>query len=200
MKFMDVTTSIWEFANIPYMLGVYVDIFPLDNCPSDPSKMLRIKEKLNSVFFKYFRSIEVWNYQILFKLLIARDWDSFCRISKTKFCYATRKRLFHNQILNFLKELSSTKDGPFLFNSTDVYAECLVFKKEWFEHPIDMPFENLTIKIPNAYDEYLHYLYDDYMKLPPLEERQSHHSRHYVCLDKWVSIQEAKRALKRNKN
>jgi lipopolysaccharide cholinephosphotransferase len=107
---------------------------------------------------------------------------------ETKFKFAPHKKKFHKRVLTLLEKLKSFKGDSYYFNSTDVYAECLVFKKEWFENAIDVPFENIKIKIPGSYDEYLKFLYGDYMQLPPPQERTSHHSRHFVCLEKWMSI------------
>jgi lipopolysaccharide cholinephosphotransferase len=187
MKFMDMSTSIWEFERIPYMLGVYVDIFPLEDCPDNPTEMIEVKEKLNNVFFQYFRSLEVWTISDLWHNYRSSKY-MFKYAYETKFKFAPHKKKFHKRVLTLLEKLKSFKGDSYYFNSTDVYAECLVFKKEWFENAIDVPFENIKIKIPGSYDEYLKFLYGDYMQLPPPQERTSHHSRHFVCLEKWMSI------------
>lgn len=201
MKFMDMNTSIWEYKRIPYMIGVFVDIFPLDDCPDDPKAMIEIRNQLNNTFFQYFRSLEEWTMLDLLKMLVHRNWPVFSYGYDTKFHYAPKRKVFHKRVLMLLDELTHFK-GEYYFNTTDVFAECLVFKKEWFDNPVDMPFEDITIKIPGSYDEYLKYLYEDYMKLPPIEERKSHHVRTYMNLDRWVSIDEAKslvRASGRNR-
>ncbi len=187
MKFMDMSTSIWEFDRIPYMLGVYVDIFPLEDCPDNPTEMIEIKEKLNNAFFQYFRSLEVWT---MFDLWHKYRYDKymFNYAYDTKFHLAPHKKKFHRAVLILLEKLKHFKGDSYYFNSTDVYAECLVFKKEWFDKAIDVPFENIKIKIPGSYDDYLRFLYGDYMLLPPPQERISHHSRHFVCLEKGMSI------------
>lgn len=40
---------------------------------------------------------------------------------------------------------------------------------------VDMPFEDITIKVPKNYDQLLRAMYGDYMQLPPLEKRQNHY-------------------------
>jgi lipopolysaccharide cholinephosphotransferase len=198
MKFMDMNTSIWEFERIPYMIGVYVDIFPLDDCPDDPKAMIEIKKQLNNTFFQYFRSLEKWTMLDLLKMLVVRNRPAFSYRYDTKFHYAPKKRVFHKKVLMLLDELTRFK-GENYFNTTDVYVEGEVFKKEWFDNPIEVPFENIKIKIPGSYDEYLKYVYNDYMTLPPIEERNSHHARTYMCLDRWVSIDEAKKIVRQSK-
>ena len=42
-------------------------------------------------------------------------------------------------------------------------------------HFVDMDFENLKVKVPVGYDDFLKCHYGDYMKLPPKEEQVPHH-------------------------
>lgn len=39
---------------------------------------------------------------------------------------------------------------------------------------VDMPFENITVKMPNQYDVCLRRIFGDYMQLPPEEKRANH--------------------------
>ena len=60
-----------------------------------------------------------------------------------------------------------------------------------------MPFENITIKVPEDCDGYLRFLYGNYMQLPSEDERISHHSRYFVSLDRGYTIKEARKLLKK---
>lgn len=40
---------------------------------------------------------------------------------------------------------------------------------------VDMPFEDITVKVPKNYDKLLRAMYGDYMQLPPPEKRQNHY-------------------------
>lgn len=48
-----------------------------------------------------------------------------------------------------------------------------------FEEVIDVKFENLVLKSPARYDEFLRVRYGDYMQLPPEDQRHPYHGRHY---------------------
>ena len=47
--------------------------------------------------------------------------------------------------------------------------------REELQDTIDVPFENITVKLPRAYDAILTRGYGDYMKLPPVEKRKNHY-------------------------
>ncbi len=50
-----------------------------------------------------------------------------------------------------------------------------VFPIEWFEHYEDVEFEGHKFKAIRDRKKFLELRYGDYMKLPPKEERISHH-------------------------
>lgn len=197
MKFMDTNTSIWEFEQIHYMLGVYVDIFPLDDCPSEDHKMIQTKEMFNNAFFDYFRSIQKWSLMDVIKPILRKDKHGF----KLAFLFlikdVLKRKKYHKRVLALMKEMVVYKDCSHYFNSSYVYAEFKSFPKKWFADAVDVDFENTKIKVPSGYDSYLRFEYGDYMQLPPEEERVSHHSRYYVNLDRGISIKEAQKIIKK---
>lgn len=198
MKFMDTRTSIWEFERIPYMIGVYIDVFPLDEYnKEDIPHVKRIKKELDVSFRFYFQSLEDWSMRELFSMLFYRNWRELKNCLEKKLNNIRNRRKFHNQVLTYLEELSSSKRGTLYVSSTDVYLECPIFEKSWFENPIDVPFEDLTIKIPSGYDNFLRSLYGDYMTLPPIEERKTTHSRKYVSLAQGLTIGEVRKLLRK---
>lgn len=57
------------------------------------------------------------------------------------------------------------------------------YDKEWFDHYIEVPFEDRTMPIPAGYDGYLRTAFGDYMELPPEEQRVAHHDCVILDLD-----------------
>lgn len=57
--------------------------------------------------------------------------------------------------------------------------EKMAWRKCYFENTIDMPFENIIVKVPAGYDEILKGTYGDYMKYPPLEKRGVWHGGNF---------------------
>ena len=197
MKFMDMSSSVWEFERKPYMLGEYIDIFPLDSYqPDDISHIKELKKKLDESFFAYFRCLDRWTVREITSALWHCSRSNFKRFCIENLSNIKNVRDYHSQLLALLDELSSTKEGSLYLSSNDVYEEFPIFEKTWFDQPVDMPFENMTIKVPNGYDAYLRVLYGDYMQLPPEEKRVSHHSRYFVSLEKGLSIRQARAVMR----
>ena len=69
-------------------------------------------------------------------------------------------------------------------------------KREWFESMRDGEFEGVKVKIPCGYHEYLSGIYHDYMQLPPVEKRVSHHYHYYLNLDRHLTIEQIKKLNK----
>ena len=78
----------------------------------------------------------------------------------------------------------NTSDGDRYVSFTE--SGMYMFPQKWFEEYIIVPFEDLSVRLPKYYDEYLTYIYGDYMKLPPIEERVGDgiHGKYYVNLKK----------------
>ncbi len=58
-----------------------------------------------------------------------------------------------------------------------------IYESEWFEETCDVDFEGNLFKAPIGKHEYLTLLYNDYMKLPPIEDRN--HMNH-VWKNYWI--------------
>ena len=57
---------------------------------------------------------------------------------------------------------------------------------------INHKFEECEIAIPKDFNLYLTILYGDYMTLPPIEERITHHYHYFVDLEHRYTIDECK--------
>ena len=53
-------------------------------------------------------------------------------------------------------------------------AKKWIIEKKEIEQLVDVPFENITVKIPCGYDAILTRCYGDYMKLPDEKDRVNH--------------------------
>ena len=198
-KFVDASTSIWEVEQVPYMLGAYIDIFPLDDCPDDYDDLIRTKEAMNETFFLYFHSLYQWKCTDLIKFFLTGQMNLFKKVFGMKFYHAYKKKTYYHQLRTLLEKLASASGDRLCASLLDPFDQRYIYEKKWFESYIDVEFENIKIKVPSGYDAYLHYLYGEYMQLPPIEDRKSHHERYYVNLEKGLSIEEAKKIINKQK-
>ena len=58
-----------------------------------------------------------------------------------------------------------------------------IYDKEWFGSDKEVSFEDSTFLVPENYDAYQRHIYGDYMQLPPVEKRVSHHDAIYSNTD-----------------
>ena len=165
-KFCDARTKLIfpNSENIPG-LGVFVDVFPLDNVPENKSKTK-----------KFFRKQE-----LLFQERIASITKK--HVKRKGFIKNLLAFILHvaSRFMNVFKIVRKIDKNAKKYNgiSTPVCACNVmvpkVFKKEYFESSIDCAFEDSMLPIPVGADEVLKIQYGDYMKLPPEEQRVYKH-------------------------
>lgn len=149
--------------------GIFIDIFPFDNSPN--SNFLKKLHSFETYILKRFilskLGYEVWNDNSIFK----------------KNIYRTISFIVHFYPLEKLKKLLCEKIKRYNHINTDnlvniggsygYYKETM--ERKWLNNLVDVEFEGITFKAPENYDEYLKYLYGDYMTLPPEGERYNRH-------------------------
>lgn len=192
-KWVNCGTTLIEEASLPVVLGVYVDIFPLDSCD------MRDIEKINRSFMRHsthlVRSCRNWKPSDVLKTIVPFHPVKFFRRIVDIVYFSKREEIERNHFLSFqnglLEQGGSEKLVP--FSALDVKKE--IYNPEWFSDVVEFPFEGIMIKLPIGYDECLHQYYGDYMCEPPLEKRQSTHKRFYLNLDRRLTSQEISELL-----
>ena len=199
-KFYDTNTTIWETEDFSFVIGVYIDIFPLDMCDYDIDEIRTMRSSYNSLIREYKQSVRYYTFDTLL---------SFCKEKNyRKVAYYIRKFIinkcligpnyYRKRIHEFENGLKK-REGDYLFHIYFTYdVEKEIFKKDWFKDYIEMPFEDFKIRIPKGYKEYLTQLFGDYMTPPPIEMQKSHHYHYFVGLDRKYTIEEIKE-IKRNR-
>lgn len=169
MRLADTKTKV-DFPNIdPYFEdGVWIDILPIDNIP-DSDKDLREKEKKLARLFRVYRAKtrKGWNRRTSFlKNLI------YIFIKVITFPISTK--WLRKRIEDVMKSDNNnqTTSKSFL---TNYYHRPYRFPSEVFEGDVELEFEGENYPVISGYDEYLRCEYGDYMQLPPVEKRISHH-------------------------
>lgn len=169
-KIMDKTTLVkTDNFNVYDELGIYIDLFPIDNIPNS-----KIKRKL---FFN-----KIWYGRKAINYLTIED-------------KSTLKKIYQRLIKKIVEGIGYKKINTFIDKECRKYSNIQTehattilgsFKKEkileknWFSQVEYVKFENLLLPIPIGYKEYLTVLYGDYMKLPSVDQQQGHGMKAFI--------------------
>ena len=196
-KFYDSNTTLVEYSCYPTCrIGVYIDIFALDEVEDDEDlRQKKIEyERLSTRFQKTFFSPS-WNW-IRGNLLRMRFKDIWETLSLC-YCRKSKKTSIRNKFIEYEMKWRNDR-GDFLFFHKSLYKiDKEIFRKEWFKSYVYLPFEDYRIRVNKEYDKYLTHLFGDYMTPPPVEQQKSHHYHYYLNLKESLTLEEVKRRIKR---
>ena len=149
--------------NLSINHGVFIDIFPIDGYPSDYKKAKKIKQKSNLVK----KALNSYYYPSSFR---KRLTSIISKIILGKFTKKSIITYFDNYAkkIKYEESLLTTCHGG-------VWGDKEIVKKEYYGQGKLIKFENLFVNGPEKIEDYLKSKYGDYMQLPPIEKRVSHH-------------------------
>ena len=148
--------------------GVYIDIFPFDDIPSDMKIMKKVVNRQ-----KMWKALN--NLRITVKF---PETDGIIKVLAKKMGRVFAKLIGTKTIFTNMQKAAKANYGQECTMAGDLMCDPRIktcFKKEFFNETVDVQFENDYFKAPKAYDEYLRHCYGDYMQLPPVEERKAIH-------------------------
>ncbi len=165
-----------HMANIPREEKAWIDIIPLDGFPD--SKIERFFHEIHLSFWWDLNQIVQFDEMVDQKrkrnmiakcaIKIASLFKWIGKIVNYKVCL---KHL--NKVLMKYPYNSKTK---YIINYLAAYGFDETFTRKSFEQTSKFEFEQRKINGPKGYDDVLKKIYGDYMKLPPIEDRNKHHS------------------------
>jgi len=169
------TTYIEESVkNIKMNHGVYIDIFPLDGVPNGKLayKVFMFKNRLYSFNIRkaFVNNNNSGDKKLSQKLLILLFKNESYQNSLSK-----RENLYKTKSLDKSYQIA---------NYGGAWGIKEIMPKEIFGKGKKLKFEHLEITVPEDCDKYLTRLYGDYMTLPPIEKRVTHHCCSVFNLDK----------------
>lgn len=147
--------------------GAFIDIFPLDYYPNKISCFFILKKKLLTLRITY-----AYNNKILKnKIKIARIISKFVYPSIVT-AIQKREKLY-----------KSIENGSRIANYSGTWGKREIVPKEWYGEGAEVLFEGIKVMAPKEYDKWLTQVYGDYMTLPPVEKRKSHHFTDVIDLE-----------------
>lgn len=155
--------------------GAWIDIFPLDGMPK---KFLKKKIHMFRILFwramfqfaNFDKAVNMKNQKrpVHEKLLIS--------IGKTCKLESILKNFNVEKSLDKCLKKYNYDEYEFVGNFMGAYKFKEMFPKEIYDEVEKYDFEGIKLVAPKDYDFVLKQLYGDYMKMPPLEERNKHQS------------------------
>lgn len=192
-KVINVNTTIWEYSGYEFVIGEFVDIFPLDNFNCSDEQIIELQKRMSYYYTNYKFSIRSDKFKLIKHLFLNFRLKTILRLIFYGFVFNNSENIA-KKIMNIHTKYTEKEGEKCVCISQ---WEGKIFKREWFDDCIEMPFSDTTVPVPRKYDEYLKLLYGNYMELPPLEKRISNHQIIYRDLDKGLTIKEVKDIIKK---
>lgn len=188
-KLVNTKTTIWESPDSPNLSGTWIDVFVLDNYSYGQWKFLDDSKRYKEFFIS--------NYQSLLKkpsLRIVLYNLRHGRMTVLKSLFHRSKMLdkAYGEFMELDSKVATQIRG---LNYVSYNQGLFVYSKKWFTGFIEMPFADFSVRVPVGYDEYLTFVYGDYMT-PPNPLPKFTHSMYYVNLKERLDLAEVKKRLK----
>lgn len=167
-KVEDTRTLMKEMAQFNFAYGVYLDIFPVDYVPEEISvrKLFYRRKSFWNVLFNL-KTIKVNRERSLIKNIILMMAHILLSIISVQ---SIARRM--------LRMATKYQDQKTSYMGIVAPADSRIeeaIPSSYFEEYVELPFENTNVMSIKEYAIYLTASYGDYMQLPPVEQRVSHH-------------------------
>lgn len=170
-KIYDTKTKLIEHLYHDYDMGIYIDIFPIDNWPASDNflKKVRLYQKITKI-----KSYKLGKNQ---------------GIKKNIALALLKPILYFVSLESVVKKIDAMvektgKDPRFIGNIVaNVYGDREKLESYWLRDIVLMPFENIQINVPAGYHEILTKLYGDYMTPPPVKNQVTHHDNEFYMIE-----------------
>lgn len=197
-KYVDANTSIWELKEFPYVIGTFIDVFPLYHSYGNVKEVQLQVYQYKKAFFNYLLGIKAYSIkELLYNIKGKHLHGVFDWLKGVFYC----KRNVNSLIEKFSsieKNFSALQEGEYLIHYDTTYSiKQELYKKEWFKDVVELPFEDMKILAPIGYHEYLVQMYGDYMTPPPIAKQVSHHDLRYIDLTQHLSMEQIKKQIKK---
>lgn len=142
--------------------GVYVDIFILHTCPNNKFSRMR----------QY-----VWAKYLVAKGAANRGYNKKKGVVGLgiKLLGLLPSRFFVNYALRRVYAYTGQSSNYFCHFLGRATLSTGLYKREYFLHTKKLPFETITLSVPECVEDYLRDRWGDYMKLPSREDIEKYH-------------------------
>lgn len=192
-KFSDANTTLVQGSDLPFVYGVFIDVFPFYEGSVDDFKQWN--PQLRKYIWKYEMASRIFTFKDLFKSATSESFRNFLGKLKYRFVYRLFKAYYYNEYRKIEKKCRMCKGDYYIYFGASNFG---CYPKEWFATTVEMKFENQTCRVCGGYHQYLTQEYGDYMTPPPLEvQQQPSHPFWYMNLDRYIPLKEVRKIMKK---
>ena len=178
-KIYDTNTTLIESKRYNLPIGVFVDIFPLDQFNLSYKEYCKLYKKYNRAAMRLKLSMARFSVSEALYDIKANHKGAFLSGLFSLF-FPYKNRLLYRQRFLEIEKMFDYGSGAHIASPTGAYKTREFFDSKWFKNTISVQFNSFTVRVPENYHEYLTTMYGDYLKLPPVEKRTTHHSFQYI--------------------
>lgn len=172
VRVYDTRTEItFDNFTVPWKIGAWIDIFPLDGLPYNKIAQRIHFNKMRIAMDLYIISITKFGGRRRNKIITCLQYLAFP-------LWPIMRIIGHEKILGYIDRLARKYS---IYESEEIACiegrakEKEAMPREQYFKAIKVPFGNYYFNAPSCFDYYLRRLYGDYMQLPPEGERISRH-------------------------
>lgn len=162
------------YRDCTYRKPLSIDIFPLDNVPDDPRDYARMARSTwvwgRLVFLRAtprpYLALDGWKRTLVLAACHIAHWGM--RVLHVSPAWLQSRwersaRRYENHVCERMSDFSDREPMRWAVKRDELFPA------------IDVPFENIVVKLPREYDAVLTRGYGNYMELPPVEQRKNHY-------------------------
>lgn len=196
-KIYNSNTTVLEKLSYPFIMGIYIDVFPLDNDMGDKTiinnKFLQLKHLCSLYGF----SLAKYSFREMISDFGGHHLGAVYFGIKSLFYSHRNTEKYKAQVLDYIDGLSKSSGSLFVSYTDITSSNPFIAPIDWFMDTIDVDFDGYKVRVPSKYDLCLKTLYGDYMALPPENERVAHHAQHYLNLRESIDLSEVLLRIKK---
>lgn len=179
-------TTIWEQAEYPILTGSWIDIFVLDNYTQGQWSFMGVLGRFRESFVIKYQSLL---HKPTIRDILANLKNGDFYLIKSLFNRQKLIDIAYNNFLNIDEQIQRDKGVNYAS-----FSEGFVYNKKWFDGYVEMPFADFVVRVPVGYQDYLTFVFGDYMT-PPDPIPTYTHQMYYVNLNERLTIDEVKKRV-----
>lgn len=147
-------------ASLKMNHGIFMDIFPLDGYSKKADSWIR-QTKIKLIGYRISCGWNIDNISLKAKVLRI--------VSKIVYPDLKKAKKSKDQIYKSIQKTDK------IANYSGMWGRKEIVPSEWYGEGTELIFEGLKVNAPTEYDKWLTQVYGDYMTMPPVEKRVTHH-------------------------